>query len=68
MATTITGSLALPSTIIGYTLSTQDLAVPVLRLCKVLALMHNRMYIVNLVTHSSNAKMYVTMDATLFMA
>ena len=53
--------LALPSTITGYTLSTQDLAVPVmysLRLCKVLALMHNRMYIVNLVTHSSNAKMY----------
>ena len=66
MATTITGSLALPSTIIGYTLSTQDLAVPVhsLRLCKVLALMHNRMYIVNLVTHSSNAKMYAT---TLYM-
>ena len=29
-----------------------------LRLCKVLALMHNRMYIVNLVTLSSNAKMY----------
>ena len=27
--------------------------------------MHNRMYIINLVTHSSNAKMYVTMDATL---
>ena len=26
--------------------------------------MHNRMYIVNLVTHNSNAKMYVTMDAT----
>ena len=39
-----------------------------LRLCKVLALMHNRMYIVNLVTHSSIAKMYVTMDATLSMA
>ena len=30
--------------------------------------MHYRMYIVNLVTHSSIAKMYVTMDATLSMA
>ena len=59
------------STIAGYTLSTKDLTAPVmysLRLCKVLALMHYRMYIVNLVTHSSIAKMYVTMDATLSMA